>query len=41
MLSDTNVNVVMTPSDEKVPSMDELTTITAEEFRQILADIGL
>lgn len=41
LMVDTTVNVVMTATDEKVPTADELNTITQEEFQQLLTDVGL
>lgn len=41
MMSDMTVNVVVTATDEKVPSLDELPTITDEEYQQLLTDIGI
>lgn len=41
LLSDTTVNVVTTATDEKVPALDELTTITEADFQEIVSQIGL
>lgn len=41
MLSDTKVKVVTTATDEKVPSIDELNTMTNEEFQKIVTELGI
>lgn len=40
-LADTEVKVMMTATDEKVPSLTDLKTVTREEFTQLKADAGL
>lgn len=41
MLSDTTIDVVTTATNEKVPALDDLSTIMEADFQEIVSQIGL